>query len=92
MRDNPAHLLGDTVRCECGDTVPTEQATADLTPGVYLCPDCAAESTVPCTICGEDRPVRLYGVDGQDPRTTLGIGDYFAVCYECGHPEGAGDS
>lgn len=71
------------ITCDCGDVIPAEIATADLTQGVRLCPACAIDSAVPCDLCGRSAPVRLYGADGQDPRTTLGVGAYIAVCQDC---------
>jgi len=72
-----------TITCECGQTVSAEEATADLTPGIRLCPACAIDSTVPCHICGNYAPVRLYGTDGQEPVGPLGVGPYIATCRDC---------
>ncbi len=75
-----------TVTCECGDVVPADHASPDLTPGIQLCPPCAIDSAVPCHICGTLAPVRLYGMDGRHPAVLLGVDEYTAVCHDCDSP------
>lgn len=53
--------------CE-GCETPFDEATFifDLQ-GVPLCPECAEDSRIPCTVCGSTDPVRIYPEDGSNP-------------------------
>lgn len=39
--------------------------------GCPLCPECAEECKIPCDVCGEKNPVRIYPEDGSNPTGEL---------------------